>query len=656
MRRTGADSDLTGRRPDMELRNVPQTGEGFFSAMTSGRGGIARRHDLDALRAFAMLLGIVLHGALMFLWPVPDEISQGEEDLLGLVIAWIHGFRMPLFFLMSGFFTAMLWRRRSLGSLLRQRALRVLLPLVLAMAVVVPMTLWTVGFIVESAAERSAGEVDPEQNVWLAAKTNDVAMLAAELAAGADVNAPDPVFRVTPLAFAALEGQTGMAGELLRRGAKLEAPNRDGSTALHSAAFMGRAETVRLLLDNGADVNALAHNGETPLDSAGSALETAEWLAGVLDLDYDERAARAGREQASALLAARGGERKGPAPAPVAAPETASPEMGAPETASPETENNPARDYSEQIAPRGEGKEDAWSGSAAPWYWRAVFSESLTLSDGDGGEKPFNLVHTDVFFHLWFLWFLLWLVGGFAVFAAVMYRVRGEKPLLPARLVLSPWLFVWAVPLTAAFQWFMGVEGAYPTYGPDTSGGLLPLPHVLLYYAVFFWFGAAYFDHNDGGERISRGWVWMLVAATVVVFPLGLAFTYPADFELGADSDLGEEGGLFRVLSALLQAAFPWLMTLGLMGLFRAVSWRGSYPVRYVSDSAYWLYIMHLPLAALAQYATRGLGLPALLHLGLVVVVVTGFLLLCYQGFVRYTPLGTLLNGRRTRPARSEAG
>ncbi len=601
--------------------------------------GIARRHDLDALRAFAMLLGIVLHGALMFLWPVRDEISQGEEDLLGLVISWIHGFRMPLFFLMSGFFTAMLWRRRGLGSLLRQRALRVLLPLVLAVAVVVPMTNWAVEFIVDSADERVVGEVDPKQNVWLAAKTNDVAMLAADLAAGADVNAPDPLFGVTPLAFAALEGHTGMTEELLKRGAKLEAPNRDGSTALHSAAFMGRAETVRLLLDNGADPNALNHNGETPLDSTGSELEVAKWVAEVLDLEYVERLVRAGREQASALLAARGGERNASASAPVAEP-----------AAAPETEGDPAREYSEQIAPRGEGKEDVWSGSAAPWYWRAVFSESLTLSDGDGEEEPFNLVHTDVFFHLWFLWFLLWLVGGFAAFAAAMHRVRGDKPLLPARLVLSPWLFVWAVPLTAAFQWFMGVEGAYPTYGPDTSGGLLPLPHVLLYYAVFFWFGAAYFDHNDGGERISRGWVWMLIAATVVVFPLGLAFTYPADFELG------DGGGVFRVLSVLLQAAFPWLMTLGLMGLFRSVSWRGSYPVRYVSDSAYWLYVMHLPLAALAQYATRGLGLPVLLHWGLVVVVVTGFLLLCYQVFVRYTPLGTLLNGRRTRPARSEAG
>ena len=38
-----------------------------------------RRHDLDALRAGAMLLGIVLHGALAYtgipIWPTVDDLS-----------------------------------------------------------------------------------------------------------------------------------------------------------------------------------------------------------------------------------------------------------------------------------------------------------------------------------------------------------------------------------------------------------------------------------------------------------------------------------------------------------------------------------------------------------------------------------------------------
>ena len=94
-------------------------------------GRTRRLHDLDALRGFAMLLGIALHTALGFLpglWPVEDSTATWEgpyDDILFV----IHGFRMPVFFLMSGFFTAMLWRRRGLGSLLRHRFRRVLLPL-----------------------------------------------------------------------------------------------------------------------------------------------------------------------------------------------------------------------------------------------------------------------------------------------------------------------------------------------------------------------------------------------------------------------------------------------------------------------------------------------------------------------------------------------
>ena len=88
-----------------------------------------RRHDLDALRASAMLLGIVYHAALAFAagfpWLVQD-ISRNQG--LYLFQAASHGFRMPLFFLISGFFTAMLWRKHGLRALLANRFRRILLP------------------------------------------------------------------------------------------------------------------------------------------------------------------------------------------------------------------------------------------------------------------------------------------------------------------------------------------------------------------------------------------------------------------------------------------------------------------------------------------------------------------------------------------------
>jgi len=65
-----------------------------------------RYHDLDALRAFAMLLGIGLHGFMSFVpfplpvWPAQD-VNQHEGYLFAMHA--IHGFRLQLFFLVSGF-------------------------------------------------------------------------------------------------------------------------------------------------------------------------------------------------------------------------------------------------------------------------------------------------------------------------------------------------------------------------------------------------------------------------------------------------------------------------------------------------------------------------------------------------------------------------
>jgi peptidoglycan/LPS O-acetylase OafA/YrhL len=101
-----------------------------------------RRHDLDALRACAMLLGIALHAALAYTtfgWAVSDP---SQSKLFNWFFHLIHGFRMQLFFLLSGFFTAMLYQRRGLKALLSHRAKRVFLPLVIFTPLLIPLTEW----------------------------------------------------------------------------------------------------------------------------------------------------------------------------------------------------------------------------------------------------------------------------------------------------------------------------------------------------------------------------------------------------------------------------------------------------------------------------------------------------------------------------------
>jgi len=105
-----------------------------------------RRTDLDALRSFAMLLGVALHASLSFFtvpWPVHDT---RRSDLLPLFFVCVHGFRMPLFFLLSGYFTMLVYRRRGLKSLLEQRFTRIFLPLVIAASTIVPLDTALMGF------------------------------------------------------------------------------------------------------------------------------------------------------------------------------------------------------------------------------------------------------------------------------------------------------------------------------------------------------------------------------------------------------------------------------------------------------------------------------------------------------------------------------
>ena len=111
---------------------------------------MTRFHDLDALRAFAMLLGIVLHSAMFMLpdaiWPVHLPYAYRTEPAqnpYGYLVVAIHGFRMPLFFLLSGFFTAMLWQSRGLRQLGEHRLRRVGLPLLVCMLTIIPLTHWT---------------------------------------------------------------------------------------------------------------------------------------------------------------------------------------------------------------------------------------------------------------------------------------------------------------------------------------------------------------------------------------------------------------------------------------------------------------------------------------------------------------------------------
>jgi peptidoglycan/LPS O-acetylase OafA/YrhL len=103
-----------------------------------------RYYGLDALRGGMMMLGIVLHAAMLYLaappstMPIPTDANN--SPLFDLVFHFIHSFRMPTFFVLSGFFTALLVEKRGLWGTYRNRASRILAPLAAAVVVILPPT------------------------------------------------------------------------------------------------------------------------------------------------------------------------------------------------------------------------------------------------------------------------------------------------------------------------------------------------------------------------------------------------------------------------------------------------------------------------------------------------------------------------------------
>ena len=547
-----------------------------------------RRNDLDALRAAAMLLGIVLHAGLSFVpfpWPVQDERQSGFYWLL---FAAIHGFRMPVFFLLSGFFTAMLWRRRGLRPVLSHRFRRVLLPFLLGLATIVPAVNWISGWAIASAFEVNAARAE-EDSIWSAARNGDLAVVERHLRDGADVDGMDPAYGLTPLVWAALAGRVEAVDWLLENGAAVNGCARDGGTPLHAAAFLGRVEVARLLLQHGADPGAQNNNGDTPGGTLKADWELTRYLAGLLRVEIDKGEVETGRVEIAGMFGpASTGEKR-----------------------------------------EGTGRKE--EKSAGSRFVKAMAAPLFAMP----------LFHHLWF--LWFLWFLWWLVLGFALCVRTAGWMKWPRP--PEWLVLSPVRFLWLIPLTMIPQSLMGLM--VPGFGADTSPGLLPMPHVLLYYALFFAFGALYFDCGDPDGRVGKWWWLALPSGLLILFPLGLEFSTGA---FGFGQELFDPATA-RAAAVALQAVYPWTMAFACIGLFRRLCARENRTIRYVSDSSYWLYVTHLPLIIGAQLAVRDWPLPSALKFALVIAAVTGLLLLAYQFLVRYTWLGRFLNGPRVRPA-----
>ncbi|MDF1843764.1 MAG: acyltransferase family protein [Rubripirellula sp.] len=537
-----------------------------------------RYHDLDALRAIAMLLGILLHGMMSFI-PLPVGIQPIQDVhqhglVYGVLMDLIHGFRMPLFFLVSGFFTTMMWQKRGPLGLVQHRLLRVGVPLFLGLFTIVP-AIWVV--LIFGGA-----------NIWSAVEQGDTAYVESYVGAGGDLNRPrlDDGYNAgaMPLHLAVAKSDVQMVDLLVDSGADIEvatwqAVGRQlkGSTPLHWAAGAGDEKLVIDLLARGANVNSVDIDNRTPMDLARQYV-------------YPDVVQR---------LSAAGGT----------SGDDVSVDRSKPATGVQRSEQGVERDYLREWVEQASGVTQV----------AALF------------------VFFPVFMHLWFLYYLLWLVAGFVVIASLTRLLKLRGP--PAWMLQRPVVWCWIIPLTFMAQLMM-----VQTFGPDTATGILPWPPSLLYYAIFFGFGALCYGRPELESQWGGHWVRCLILA-LLILPIGVIAIEWRNTMFWP----------YHAIAALVAACYVWLMSFGLIGLFQHFFASQNDRIRYLSDSAYWLYLMHLPLVQLLQSWMADWPLPSSLKLLAICSITTVSLLICYEVFVRYTPIGTLLNGKKVRAKRQSA-
>jgi glucan biosynthesis protein C len=88
-----------------------------------------RRYDIDWLRVFAIVMVFFFHNA-RFYDPYPWHVKNAEQSFgMFLFVALLHSWIMPLFFFLSGIGSWYALKSRTDGRYLRERILRLLVPL-----------------------------------------------------------------------------------------------------------------------------------------------------------------------------------------------------------------------------------------------------------------------------------------------------------------------------------------------------------------------------------------------------------------------------------------------------------------------------------------------------------------------------------------------
>lgn len=297
-------------------------------------------------------------------------------------------------------------------------------------------------------------------------------------------------------------------------------------------------------------------------------------------------------------------------------------------------------------------------------FWPIVFTAFVAVLiwigvRANGGEMPSGepppsplTVEAWPLLHLWFLYVLTAFYIGALVLRGLVVAID-RKGALRSRIVDPVVKFV-AGPAAVMFLAAPAFAALYFTPGwimwfgiPTPDTGLIPNSTAVVCYGVAFGFGWLVNRQVGILESWAKHWLSNL--------GLGVFCTVVCLMMLGAAPVLTPaEQDFDKMLYAGLYALAVWGWTFGLVGCAVHFIKRENAAVRYVADASYWVYIVHLPILIALQAAVQPLALPWFAKYPMVVGLTFAISFVSYDLLVRYSWIGAILNGKRTRPGRAK--